>query len=238
MSRSWEKLAIPIVVIPSVVIFLKASNMPNKVLGWVPGGTGRVSPFDALFASNIMLDQGFNPDDVAKCDAVVVWGGADISPTFYGEEPGPHMYVGQPSRRDILEWDVMQVAKKHKVPVIGICRGAQMLCAAAGGKLWQHTDIHGNSHPIVTNDGKTLMTSSVHHQMMRLDNTRHEVLAVDPRPQTVYDSCNNAVELKESPEVVDFPEWGLAIQGHPEFMDKRSEFVEYCLSLIQERVIK
>jgi len=194
-------------------------------LGYVPYGTGRVAPFDQVFDRGLELNPFSRPDQIKDCDALVIWGGGDISPTIYGEPvKGSHASV-ELSARDKIEVAIMEQAIAAGVPIIGICRGAQLACALAGGKLKQHVDGHHGNHGISTKEGRSIITSSVHHQMMVPDGTDHEFIAVDSR---------NGID----PEILYFPKIkALAIQGHPEFMDERCEFVQYCLDLTREYVL-
>jgi putative glutamine amidotransferase len=69
-------------------------------------------------------------------DAVLLPGGDDVSPRLYGQTP--HPALGAVSEvRDSLEIDVTTRALNDGLPVLGICRGVQVLAVAAGGSLWQ-----------------------------------------------------------------------------------------------------
>src|SRR5512139_2001888 len=98
---------------------------------------------------------------------LLLWGGTDINPDIYFEEPLPTTDKPDISRdsREIVA--VVEAIDSGK-PIIGICRGAQLLCALNGGKLDQHNPKHrGNSHPIFTHDGKILYdVAADHHQIM------------------------------------------------------------------------
>jgi putative glutamine amidotransferase len=177
-------------------------------------------------------------------DILVVHGGADISPSLYNK--GRSYYSGAhstPSRRDAIEWKLMQQAKAQGVPIIGICRGAQMLCALAGGTLYQDVDNHFGEHLVETNEEEIITVNSIHHQMMCLEGTKHELLAwAYPSRSTVYwdvdgegfDVCVNA---NIEPEFVYFPDVkGFAIQWHPEMMDVNEECNRYVLRVIEDKL--
>jgi len=207
-------------------------------LGYMPDGTGTAFPFDDVFKySKNILKEGM--EDV---DAIVLWGGEDIAPSYYKEKRHSRnqSYTGHPSQRDKNEWKAMLYAKANGIPIIGVCRGAQFLCVFSGGKLIQHVDNHGRSHDINTSKGKTMVTSSCHHQMMFPYNTQHELLAWSTEPySSIYEDENDlsiaGMKSLLEPEVVFFPQTrGLAIQGHPEWMDERSEFIKYCNALVRE----
>ena len=183
------------------------------------------------------LSHSSNPDVLQPDDVLVVWGGADISPSLYNKEKSKHTWADdRPSHRDAVEWAMMQRAKKLGIPIIGICRGAQMLCALAGGYLIQHVNNHGGSHPVVTIDGEEIITNSIHHQMMYPWGVKHTMLASIKKPRsTIHLDVNTDVPVPEEPEFVYFPEVkGFAIQWHPEMMHISSPATQFVFNKIKE----
>lgn len=213
-------------------------------LGYVPFGTGHVAPFDQVFNEEARLDPR-KPETFDGCDAIVVWGGADISPAIYGEPASKLTYAdAKLSSRDEYEVACCKIAIERGIPIIGVCRGAQLACAMAGGKLVQHVDNHGRSHSITTKDGRQMITSSVHHQMMYPWDVPHDLIAwsihnLSHRYIMGDDRHCDALSDKPEPEIVYFPKIkALAIQGHPEFMDEDCEFVQYCNQLVSTYLLK
>lgn len=79
-----------------------------------------------------------SPDDVLdRVDALVLAGGIDLDPRSYGAEPGPHSGEMNPER-DRFELALARRALERDMPVLGICRGMQLLNVACGGTLEQH----------------------------------------------------------------------------------------------------
>jgi putative glutamine amidotransferase len=70
-------------------------------------------------------------------DGVVLAGGTDVSPEVYGEVPGPRMEEVV-LERDLYEVAIATAAMQRDLPVLGICRGLQILNVATGGTLHQH----------------------------------------------------------------------------------------------------
>lgn len=181
-----------------------------------------IHPFNrfGLFSGSITAKL---PTDLEDADALVVWGGADIHPSLYNDV-NTHSGVGsEPSIRDTLEWDLMKQAVKQGIPIIGICRGGQMLCALAGGKLYQHVDKHaGGAHNVITDAGENFSVSSLHHQMMNPTGTDYELIAWSEikRSPEYFDArgTHEHTSTGVEPEYIYFPEIkGHAIQWHPEF---------------------
>jgi len=177
-----------------------------------------------------------SPDAIIDPNSLlVVWGGADISPSLYNHPTSKRTYCY--SNRDVIEWACMQKAKTLGIPIIGVCRGAQMLCALAGGFLIQDVQNHaGRGHMVTTYDGSVLPVNSIHHQMMcGLENTKHELLAwssVNLSKEYIYKNdlvYKPDAEFRE-PEAVWFSDVkGLAIQWHPEAMVENCEATEFVI---------
>ncbi|MFI6939869.1 gamma-glutamyl-gamma-aminobutyrate hydrolase family protein [Streptomyces sp. NPDC050418] len=163
------------------------------------------------------------PDDpaqaasvVSRLDGVVIAGGPDVEPVRYGAEVHPR--TGPPAReRDAWELALIQAALASGTPLLGICRGMQLLNVALGGTLVQHLDGHTGgtgsfgAHPVEPVPD-TLLASLVpdkdtvptyHHQAVdRLG----EGLLVSARAE------DGTVEAVERPG----PGWVLGVQWHPE----------------------
>lgn len=69
-------------------------------------------------------------------DGLLLSGGSDLDPGYYGEEPAPELGPTIPER-DAFEMPLLALALRHKLPIFGICRGMQLLNVALGGTLYQ-----------------------------------------------------------------------------------------------------
>jgi gamma-glutamyl-gamma-aminobutyrate hydrolase PuuD len=74
---------------------------------------------------------------VRHLDGLIISGGPDVHPERYGQEPGPHTTIIRPER-DAAELALFQAALDAGKPVLGICRGMQLMNVALGGTLIQH----------------------------------------------------------------------------------------------------
>ena len=172
--------------------------------------------------------------------ALILWGGEDISPSLYNQ-PSVHAHASDYcSMRDIVERNLFEEAVALGMPIIGICRGAQLACALSGGSVFQHINGgHHRKHLIETYDGQQLETSSCHHQALDLRNLNaddYELLAWDHDRITTAHTDTYAVDVV-IPEVVWFKKTKtFAIQGHPEWMNMTSAFVQWCAKEIQKRI--
>ena len=77
---------------------------------------------------------------VAGLDGLIITGGRDVDPAAYGAQrhPATDEPVADSRRRDEFEFALLRAALRRGVPVLGICRGAQVLNVALGGTLHQH----------------------------------------------------------------------------------------------------
>jgi anthranilate synthase component 2/putative glutamine amidotransferase len=114
--------------------------------------------------------------DLVGADAIVLTGSVtDVHPGLYGERPGPH--VRDPDRyRDERDLAILRAALRADVPILGVCRGTQLLNILAGGGLVQHIDgafaNHAEPHVVETASGTLVRgplgsrapVCSIHHQ--------------------------------------------------------------------------
>ncbi|NGN64298.1 gamma-glutamyl-gamma-aminobutyrate hydrolase family protein [Streptomyces sp. A7024] len=97
------------------------------------GGMAALLPPDSV--------PGAAHEAVARLDGLVVAGGPDVEPGRYGASPEER--TGPPApERDAWELALIEAALERELPLLGICRGSQLLNVACGGTLLQHLDGH------------------------------------------------------------------------------------------------
>jgi putative glutamine amidotransferase len=79
--------------------------------------------------------------DLVGVDGLLLPGGWDVDPALYGEEPDAALGPVD-AELDATELDLFKQARENRVPVLGICRGQQVINVALGGTLYQHIDDH------------------------------------------------------------------------------------------------
>lgn len=163
---------------------------------------------------------------------VIFWGGTDVNPSLYGEKLSP--YSQQPNtKRDLLEIAMASYCVENNIPMIGICRGAQLLNVFNGGKLLQDITNHTSTHIMRTYDGKEIRVNSTHHQMM-VPTPEADVLGTAHHPSKGYIDGTH-IDLSYTFEVVAYPKTkSLCIQYHPEWLTNDSEAVVFAKQMAKE----
>jgi len=185
-----------------------------------------------------------NSYDWDTIKTVVFTGGADVDPEMY-EEPR-HKTTRSNIFRDKRERVFFDFCKIRKIPMVGICRGAQFLNVMNGGRLMQNVYNHAiqGTHSIITREDKQIEVTSTHHQMM-FPKGKHELLAWAQGLSHKYETGRETITAKKGsnrepfsePEVVYFPNTkSLAVQFHPEYMNEGTGGYEYFQDLLKEFV--
>ncbi len=156
-----------------------------------------------------------------RLDGIVLPGGTDIDPILYGADPDPELLPLEPERDD-LELALLSAALDAEVPVLGICRGIQVLNVYQGGTLHQHVPEHGRFDlPI---------DSTIHEVSFAEGSTLHELYGPSAQVnslhhQTVADLGHDlTVTARADDGTIEGLEMGdhvVAVQWHPEMMPTR-----------------
>jgi putative glutamine amidotransferase len=167
-------------------------------------------------------------DTLDRLDGLVIAGGSDVDPARYGEQPHPR--TAWQAERDTAEFVLLQAAIERDLPVLGICRGMQLMAVAYGGRLYQHLHDHlgHDGHRPTTEPGAVtrygqhtvrlvpgsrlhgllgdeVVVNSMHHQGVA-DPGRLTPVGTDPR--------DGLIEAVEDPD----RRFVVGVQWHPEQM--------------------
>ncbi|MGY6020931.1 gamma-glutamyl-gamma-aminobutyrate hydrolase family protein [Streptomyces spinosirectus] len=156
-------------------------------------------------------------DVVSRLDGLVIAGGPDVEPVRYGAERDPR--TGPPARaRDAWELALIDAALAARLPLLGICRGMQLLNVALGGTLVQHLDGHAEvvgvfgRHPVKPVPG-TRYAAAVPEETS-VPTYHHQ--AVDRLGTGLVPSAHAADGTVEAVELPPADGWVLGVQWHPE----------------------
>ncbi|MEG1495444.1 MAG: gamma-glutamyl-gamma-aminobutyrate hydrolase family protein [Romboutsia sp.] len=171
-------------------------------------------------------------NNIEEADIIIFTGGEDVDPSLYNCKK--HFTTYSNIDRDNAEIKEFKKIKNNQL-VIAICRGAQLMCVINGGKLIQDVSNHSISytHQIIEfSTDKIYDITSTHHQMQYPFNIPKDYW-------TCLFASNNIHSLKYLGDGIEPPEYEpeivlyhtpnkpkcLAIQGHPEYMNHKSQIV-------------
>lgn len=205
--------------------------MPNIVI--TATGPREAAPYNASIQSRggetkIITPKNFvnAEDSFIGAGGLLLCGGYDLQPSLYGEDCIPNATEETFSDRDQMELELLRYAINHEIPVLGICRGMQLINVAFGGKLIQdipnHRDIlaEGDEKPVlhsayvspgsrlgaIIGAGAIYRVNSLHHQGLKEAQRAPSLLA------SAYSPDDGIIEALESP---DYPLL-IGVQCHPE----------------------
>lgn len=160
-------------------------------------------------------------DVVPRLDALILAGGPDVDPARYGETSHPAVQAPRPDR-DETEIALLHKAMHADLPVLGICRGMQIMAIATGGTLDQHIpDRVGHcdhapapgaygTHPVRITPGSRLHAILGDHADVR--SYHHQSVRTHPDYHPSAYAPDGTLEAIESPE----SRFRIAVQWHPE----------------------
>lgn len=160
-------------------------------------------------------------------DGILFSGGGDINPLLLGEEPLPQLHSVCP-KRDEAELFLAREAFHRQIPMLGICRGIQVMAAALDGKVFQDIYVQGEgakikhsqdmprhnvSHTVTIEEGSMLQSIFGNKQTLPVNSFHHQAVS-DPGPHLKVSalSPDGIIEAVESSEHKAL----LGIQWHPE----------------------
>ena len=163
---------------------------------------------------------------VGELNGLLVSGGEDIQPARYGATPAPDEEAEYAPERDALEIRLVEAALERDLPVLGICRGMQLLNVVLGGSLTSHLEGHdsyesngeelasyhrifitpGSKLAAIVGSGGFVRVNSLHHQGVREAQKSPRLLA------SAYSLEDGVIEALESPD----HGWVIGVQFHPE----------------------
>ncbi|MDR0750244.1 MAG: gamma-glutamyl-gamma-aminobutyrate hydrolase family protein [Tannerellaceae bacterium] len=165
---------------------------------------------------------------VAGLDGLLMSGGGDINPLYLGEEPIPQLQDVD-SVRDEYDLIILRLAFNRQLPIMGICRGHQLINAAFGGGLYQ--DIYSQnknglikhsqtlarelpSHSVTLSQGKTKLRSILKQETILVNSFHHQAIT-----ETAPEFIPTAFSPDGINEGMEHPEYAIfSVQWHPEAM--------------------
>ncbi|WP_125154326.1 gamma-glutamyl-gamma-aminobutyrate hydrolase family protein [Clostridium rectalis] len=167
---------------------------------------------------------------VSMCDGLLLPGGEDVSPIILEEEPLRGIgYIN--IERDKFEFELFNEFRKHKKPILGICKGCQIIALSTGGKIYQDIFIqHGNtiehSQPeeqldelfhSVSIDENSKLYELFNSSKIRVNSWHHQAISsIGKNMKVTAKSIDGIIEAVESLDGLI-----MGIQWHPELLFKK-----------------
>ncbi|WP_039042122.1 gamma-glutamyl-gamma-aminobutyrate hydrolase family protein [Sporosarcina sp. ZBG7A] len=168
-----------------------------------------------------------------RIDGLLLTGGEDVNPIVFGEEPKRELGKIAPER-DTMEIAIAKCAIGKNIPVLGICRGHQVLNVALGGTIYQHiySDLEGPlnqhkqqadrnypTHTVVVDEGSRLSTYAGGKEIL-VNSLHHQAVNAIPKPLVVTGIAKDGIiEALESTE----HKFVMSVQWHPEALSNRGD---------------
>jgi len=186
--------------------------------------------------------EGWTITAIEDCDFVIFPGGQDIDPSLYGQQRHFRTYANL--KTDEMEIEYMRKARNLGKPLVGICRGGQLLNVLAGGSMYQDVNNHGGlvDHTVVDIEtGKTFTVNSLHHQMMRPSDSAEILSVASEATRIEYFNGDRLIVTHpgrgEDIEAVWYDELdGLCVQWHPEMASRKTESRTYFVELVKRYI--
>jgi putative glutamine amidotransferase len=191
----------------------------------------------------LMLSPLMGPSYAARAldgvDGLILTGGEDMDPAWYNAERSP--LCNPPSReRDLFELALFAIARQRELPILGICRGIQVINVALGGSLYQ--DLPSERPGVVDHNRAGSRTDRSH--AVRLEPESLAAAALGSGPISVNSFHHQAIRdlapaliatgwsedgLIEAVESGEGQPWMLAVQWHPEEMYAETDAPDHGL---------
>lgn len=172
---------------------------------------------------------------VSLVDAILIQGGIDVTPSLYGEEALPELDITC-LKTDKFLLEVIKCAKERKIPILGICKGMQLINVSYGGTLYQDikyagldSKSHRQSDESITKpfhsinlEKNTLLGKIFDNKEKLMVNSYHHQAVKDLGKGLVIDAKADD-GIIESIHYDDKSQWILGVQFHPEQLSRNNE---------------
>ncbi|MCM3727824.1 gamma-glutamyl-gamma-aminobutyrate hydrolase family protein [Neobacillus cucumis] len=183
------------------------------------------------------------------CDGIILSGGEDVDPLYYGEDPHPQLGPTTPER-DLAEIAIAKYALDNNIPLLAICRGIQILNVALGGTLIQ--DIPSQVKEPIQHSQQVTRSRDTHSVNIQKDSKLFQILDTEQvRVNSLHHQSINKVAkdlrvvadssdgIVEAVEYIYPNTFTVGVQWHPESMagtnDQMNnlfvEFIKSCLKV-------
>lgn len=177
----------------------------------------------------MITDEDLIREQVANVDALILSGGHDVNPLMWNEEPHGKL-GGILPKRDTYDMKLLKIALEMKKPILGICRGEQLINVGEGGSLYQDLSLIEGSY--IKHNQQHLSNVPTHTACIKKGTKLHEILGED---EILINSFHHLAINKVAPGYIvsatakdgvveaiekEGDHFVMGIQWHPEMMTK------------------
>jgi gamma-glutamyl-gamma-aminobutyrate hydrolase PuuD len=211
----------------------KLQFLEQSVSHWLSHAGAIVAMVPTIERGGALRRADLDVDGIAeRFDGLFLQGGADLDPRLYGEEPRP-CTIGVDPVRDRFELDLLRAFDRAGKPVLGICRGMQLINIAFGGNLHQDLVLDGvtaeshvinerydeHGHAITIRAGGRFADWYGEGSRFRINSIHHQAAKVVAPGFVVEAQADDGVV--EAIACMDPARFVVGVQWHPEFHDGR-----------------
>jgi putative glutamine amidotransferase len=229
-SLQWQCCLVIQIMQPSII----AVSIPgqNENPDWATI-LAYIARCEAAGSRVILLSPGSSmPDNLRDTiDGIVLSGGGDLTPSLYAGYPHPSIY-NTDENRDLAEFALVESAFQYKIPILGICRGLQVLNVATGGNLIADLESESNSnrhrlmtpnrmnyvtHDVNVLDGNSRLGNAIGKKQFSVMSCHHQAIDRISDCWEITATCEDGVV--EAIEHTTHP-YAVGVQFHPELGDR------------------
>lgn len=218
-----------------VPVVLVSKDYDNRFAEWLPMAGRQCNPVNMYTVS---------ADSIAyylsMADGIIISGGPDVNPAIYGKASDTDRCESIDNRRDSLELRMIKYAIENRIPLLGICRGHQILNVANKGSLiidipsdYDTTIIHrkGGDHMVRIVEG-TLLSDLIAHDSGLVNSSHHQAVEnLAPGYRAAAFARDGIIEAIEPVDPDGHP-FILGVQWHPETLIRKSANHPFSLPIL------
>jgi putative glutamine amidotransferase len=183
-------------------------------------------------------------DIMDSINGIILSGGHDVNPIYYGEEPTKHVgFTYTP--RDLFELFIVKAAIEKDMPILGLSRGQQIITVAFGGKLYQ--DISEAENSYINHQQRASINDIGHYvnikkgsrlnkifnsEKLLVNSFHHQAARIAPKNFTVTATSSDGIieGLEHESKLIMSVQWHpeIMVRKHPVMLKIFSEFINWC----------
>lgn len=216
-------------------LVLVSKDYDNRFAEWLPMAGRKCIPVNMYTVSSDSIAYF-----LSKADGIIISGGPDVNPAIYGKASETDRCESIDNRRDSLELKMIRYAMDNNIPLLGICRGHQILNVAQQGSLiidipndYDTTIVHrrGGDHMVRIIEG-TLLSDLIQPDSGLVNSSHHQAVDIlAPGYRASAFAPDGIIEAIEPNDLEGHP-FILGVQWHPETLIRQSDKHPFSLPIL------